>query len=283
MRASHLDEHPLRRSPVAIPNDPKHMDDTLARMFASVNHRASAAHAAVSGEPDPPSASVGWRMGHTEVNQAPAASPSSSSSSPSPSIDDAEGAALAGREARDDEEAKAFLSFEEGEIEREAETAVAAATDHELTMGHDGRLTNTARVDAMEAHRWAAMDSSQLRAELHHVAAERNKAASAVGAIARNCSGELEALYFKFKKKKQARDEIREEFEKLKKEKKKLEVGCSRPRTPCRCSRRCHCLHTAVELSPHRMGRTKSRRIRPEAVQSATRFRWVSFLTLKPA
>jgi len=37
-----------------------------------------------------------------------------------------------------------------------------------------------------------------------------NKAAAAVGAIARNCSGELEALYFKFKKKKHARDELQE-------------------------------------------------------------------------
>jgi hypothetical protein len=42
-------------------------------------------------------------------------------------------------------------------------------------------------------------------------------------------SGELEALFFKFKKKKHARDELREEFENLKKEKQKLkdehEVG----------------------------------------------------------
>ena len=61
-----------------------------------------------------------------------------------------------------------------------------------------------------ETHKWAAMDSASLRGELHHVATERNRAAAAVGAIARNCSGELEALYFKFKKKKHARDELQE-------------------------------------------------------------------------
>mmetsp|Transcript_1506 Transcript_1506/g.3451 ORF Transcript_1506/g.3451 Transcript_1506/m.3451 type:complete len:232 (-) Transcript_1506:138-833(-) len=90
-------------------------------------------------------------------------------------------------------------------------------------MGHDGRLTNTGSVNAAETQKWSAMDSSMLRTELHHVATERNKAAAAVGAIARNCSGELEQLYFKFKKKKQARDTLREEFDDLKKTKEKLQ------------------------------------------------------------
>jgi hypothetical protein len=44
-------------------------------------------------------------------------------------------------------------------------------------------------VSATTTYARAAMDSSQLRAEVHHVALERNKAAAAVGAIARNCSG----------------------------------------------------------------------------------------------
>jgi hypothetical protein len=39
LRATHLEGHPFRSAPVAIPSDKKHVDDTLARMFASVNHR----------------------------------------------------------------------------------------------------------------------------------------------------------------------------------------------------------------------------------------------------
>ena len=224
LRAAHLEDHPLRRAPVAIPNDKKHVDDTLARMFASVNNRANAVNALADGNDEEP-APVGWRMGrasdqkHAEEAAAAAAAGDGGGSS----VAAAEDAALAAQDAKDEKEEKAFLKTEEGEIEREAEAAVDAATDHELHMGHDGRLTNTASIDAMETHKWAAMDSSQLRVELHHIATERNKAAAAVGAIARNCSGELEALFFKFKKKKQARDELREEYEDLRKEKEKLE------------------------------------------------------------
>ena len=220
LRASHLEDHPFRRGAVDVGSDQKHVDDTLARMFASVNRASAAAHAEADGDDAP----VGWRMGREsdQAAAAAAAARAAAAAKTSESVDDAENAALAALDAKDDAEEKAFVVAEENEIEKEAEAIVDKATDHELHMDHSGRLTNVAETMALETHKWAAMDSSQLRVELHHIATERNKAAAAVGAIARNCSGELEALYFKFKKKKQARDELREEFEQLKHEKEKI-------------------------------------------------------------
>jgi len=105
-------------------------------MFASVNNGAQALSGALSADGEAAPA-VGWQIGRARAAQTP--------EQEAATADKAEKDTLAAFDGKADKEEKEFVNAEEGEIEREAEAAVGAATDGELKMGHDGRLTGLAQ------------------------------------------------------------------------------------------------------------------------------------------